>query len=286
MTDRDARQLPGPLDRLADETGSVIGPRPDPAPASGKRFGRDLHARRRDEAALRRDVNASDRDRRAHTRDTELAQLQAAYVAARQPADEALLLLLEASRRLRDDAATDRARAADDRLHAANDRLEAAADRRRARMEVERAQLDGLTGVWLRDLGLVRLQQELERAQRSGEPFVLAFVDVDGLKAINDRDGHAAGDALLRAVVQALRTKLRSYDPIVRIGGDEFLCGVVNSPLDAAYRRFAEIQLAVGIGWPAGSISVGLAEIEPRDTLERLTARADQAMYEQKAARS
>ena len=90
MTDRDARQLPGPLDRLADETGSVIGPRPDPAPASGKRFGRDLHARRRDEAALRRDVNASDRDRRAHTRDTELAQLQAAYVAARQPADEAL----------------------------------------------------------------------------------------------------------------------------------------------------------------------------------------------------
>ena len=64
----------------------------------------------------------------------------------------------------------------------------------------------------------------MARAKRTQRSFVLAFIDVDGLKTTNDSLGHAAGDELLRRVVDTVRDHLRSYDLIVRFGGDEFLC--------------------------------------------------------------
>jgi diguanylate cyclase (GGDEF)-like protein len=216
----------------------------------------------RDESARTRDVRAASRDLAADARD---------QVAAREGTAN-------------HDAAADRARAASDRRQAAADRAQAADDRRQARVELERAQLDDLTGVYMRDLGRVTLQREIDRCRRSGEPFVLAFIDVDGLKQRNDGEGHIAGDALLRAVVGAVRSTLRSYDPIVRVGGDEFLCGFTNTELDASRRRVEEIRAAIEQGATAGSITVGLAALRPGDTLEDLTTRADLDMYSRKPA--
>src|SRR5205807_5117802 len=97
---------------------------------------------------------------------------------------------------------------------------------------------------------------------------------------------HAAGDALLRSVVAAIRSNLRSYDPIVRFGGDEFICGLSNTDLDGARRRFDEIREALRQADDTGSISVGLAALGPSDTLQDLTARGDAALHTAKQEKS
>jgi diguanylate cyclase (GGDEF)-like protein len=119
------------------------------------------------------------------------------------------------------------------------------------------------------------LQQELDRAQRSGVSLVLAFVDLDGLKATNDRDGHAAGDARLRQSISAIRSKTRRYEPIVRHGGDEFLCSFAGTTISEVEDRFDEIAAMLEHCANAGSISVGLAVRQPDDTVEELIERAD-----------
>jgi diguanylate cyclase (GGDEF)-like protein len=244
------------------------------------------YTRARDEA---RDQSAEERDRSAHSRDV-AADLRD-WQAARQ--DEAVMLtegaggpairaLLSAGAIARGHAAADRASAADDRRLAAEDRVSASADRDRARVELGAAHSDSLTGAQRLDLGRITLQNEIERSRRSDQPFALAFIDVDGLKQLNDRDGHAAGDVLLQAVVTALKTGRRSYDPIVRVGGDEFLCGFTNTDLAASRRRIEEIRGSLERAHAAASISVGLAILGERDTLEKLIARADADMYSHK----
>jgi two-component system cell cycle response regulator len=217
----------------------------------------------RDEAATMRDLAAQARDLAADLRDRED----------------------EADDTARDEAAADRASAANDRRLAAEDRASALAYRNQVRVALDLAHSDGLTGAQRRDLGRITLQHEIERSRRAHEPFALAFVDVDGLKELNDRDGHAAGDALLQMVVAALRTGRRSYDPIVRVGGDEFLCGFTNTNLSASRRRIEEIRGSLRRSNAAASISVGLAILGERDTLEKLIARADADMYSGKQGR-
>jgi diguanylate cyclase (GGDEF)-like protein len=109
---------------------------------------------------------------------------------------------------------------------------------------------------------------------------VLGFVDGAELKKTNDRDGHAVGDALLVDVVEAIRSQLRSYDPVVRYGGDEFLCALSGVDLEGARTRFAEIQAELRQRRADCSISVGLAELGSSDGVSELTARADAALYE------
>jgi diguanylate cyclase (GGDEF)-like protein len=236
----------------------------------------------RDEVAARRDLSALGRDRVAEVRDRAAAERDAVV---RGGADEALKGVLAVAAAGRERAAEDRARATEDRQRAALDRLQAAADRRRARIALHQAQLDGLTGAFTRDLGRVTLQHEIDRSRRTGRPFVLAYIDVDGLKAVNDRDGHGAGDARLHQLVAVLEEHMRSYDPIVRFGGDEFICGFSGTEGAAAARRVHDIRAAVGAGDPPVAISVGLAELEEADTLDALIARADAAMYEDRRRR-
>jgi diguanylate cyclase (GGDEF)-like protein len=114
---------------------------------------------------------------------------------------------------------------------------------------------------------------------------VLAFVDVDRLKEVNDQDGHAAGDTLLIDVVETIRSKLRSYDPVVRFGGDEFLCALSDVDLESARARFDEIHHALSELREGYSISVGLAELHGDDTLEDLIGRGDAALYEARQAK-
>ena len=115
------------------------------------------------------------------------------------------------------------------------------------------------------------LRHEIERAQRSGDRLIFAFVDVDGLKSVNDRDGHAAGDDLLRADVAAIRSKLRPYDPLVRIGGDEFICAISDTDRQGARSRFDEVREILG----RGSITVGFTEMQPGDTVAEMAYRSD-----------
>jgi diguanylate cyclase (GGDEF)-like protein len=247
-------------------------------------------AAQRDEAARLSDLTASSRDQAAEARDQVAAQAASATGTLGDPSsndatgqgpmtDADIRDLAAADRAL---AASDRARAASDRRQAASDRRLAAADRRQAVDDLQKAQLDSLTGVYLRDVGRVNLQDAIDRSRSSAEPFVLAFIDVDGLKKRNDSEGHAAGDALLQAVGNVLKSKLRHYDAVARVGGDEFLCGLTNIELDTSQARFDEIRAAVEIGPPPGSITVGLARLSSTDTLEDLTARADLDMYAHK----
>ncbi|HWX95788.1 MAG TPA: diguanylate cyclase, partial [Solirubrobacteraceae bacterium] len=162
-----------------------------------------------------------------------------------------------------------------------------------ARMRDElhrRATFDDLTGCYNR-AAAVRLLEEHIAAGGPGSERAVMFVDVDGFKAVNDRHGHVAGDAVLRSVAACLREALRAEDIVGRMGGDEFLivCPEIGGRDNAnamaeRLRRAApvtvedqdsEVALSVGVTWSRG-------EASDADTL---VARADRAMYEAKRAK-
>jgi diguanylate cyclase (GGDEF)-like protein len=119
--------------------------------------------------------------------------------------------------------------------------------------------------------------------------FVLAMIDVDDFKTINDRNGHAIGDRVLVAVAESLVRSLRSDDVVARLGGDEFAILAACLTLSQSEGRLAAIGRAVqtacreivqdGVG---ASISIGVAECSAGDTLESLQQRADEALYQAK----
>jgi diguanylate cyclase (GGDEF)-like protein len=242
-------------------------------------------ASERDEAAQRRDQVARERDRVAEGRDraAEVLEQEAGRLAQELgETDAPTAAALEAAAIARGRAATGRARAAADRERAARDREEAARDRKLHQDELERAELDELTGAYRRGLGEVALSSEIERARRSENGLVLVFIDLDGLKELNDRDGHAAGDALLRDVVVALGAKLRPYDPVVRWGGDEFVCAISEAELEDASGRIDEVREVLAETQPQASMGVGLAALAQGDTLADLVNRADQDLLRAK----
>jgi diguanylate cyclase (GGDEF)-like protein len=229
-----------------------------------------------------REVTATHRDANAELRDGTGASRDASASALAGPSTPTQESLLKELEDVRAQAAADRARAAADRARAAVDRANAARDRARLEAELRSAHLDELTGAYRREMGQLALSHEIDRARRSDGRFVLAFVDVDRLKEVNDRDGHAAGDRVLQVVVREIRSHLRSFDPIIRYGGDEFVAGLGGTDLEEAQRRFAKIGSAIEEGAKVG-ISVGLAVLVPDDTPEQLTERADAAMLKVKA---
>lgn len=221
---------------------------------------RDHRAEAQDQVSETRDQRGADRDRRARERE-ETAVIHIAEAASDR----------EAALRDRRGAARDRSLAAGDREAAAGDRVISAKDR-------AISSIDELTGAYRRDAGTLELDREATRAKRVGQGLTLAFVDVDGLKARNDSRGHAAGDRLLRRTVGTMRSHLRSYDLIVRFGGDEFVCSFVDLSIKDAAKRFEAINADLE-GSDDGSVSVGLAELLEDDSLVELIARADDALY-------
>jgi diguanylate cyclase (GGDEF)-like protein len=231
-------------------------------------------AQGRDETAWHRDLTAQARDGVADRRDRDSSKIER-KMASR---GSSLRAALEHASEIRARAAKDRTRAADDRAQAARDRERAAEERDEAVAELRRAHLDELTGAFRRGSGEDALQSEIDRARRGEIPLVLAFLDVDALREVNNREGHPAGDALLRDVVAAIRSKVRSYEPIVRFGGDEFVCAVSDVDLDQAGERFKAVQESLAQNNNGAAISVGLAELRPDDTLDQLIDRADEAL--------
>jgi diguanylate cyclase (GGDEF)-like protein len=241
---------------------------------------RERDSKARDTAAERRDLAAEGRER-AHgpgSREYELAVRNAVEMRAHAATDRNLAAADRKQAAFdRAQSTIDRGRAASDREHALMDREHAGIDRREALAQAE-GLTDDLTGALRRGAGRMVLQQELDRAQRSGVSLVLAFVDLDGLKATNDGDGHAAGDARLRQSISAIRSKTRRYEPIVRHGGDEFLCSIAGTPISEVEDRFDAIAALLDRCANSGSISVGLAVRRPDDTLDELIERADRAL--------
>lgn len=230
----------------------------------------------RDENARRRDRTAKARDGAAERLDRDAAVLERKIAAGGSSLNAALELAEQARVR----AAEDRAKAAEDRAQAALDRERAASERSDVLAELRSAHLDELTGTFRRALGEAALQAEIDRARRGDSRLVLAFLDVDSLREVNNRDGHKVGDALLCDVVTTLRSKIRSYEPIVRFGGDEFVCAMSEVDLGQAQERMAAVQDSLATSSHPAAVSVGLAELRSDDTLADLIERADIAMLE------
>lgn len=177
----------------------------------------------------------------------------------------------------REQAAIDRAQSALDREQAKLDRAQATLDRVSG---IRKDYLiDELTGILRRGPGLTELQHEIDRARRGKHPLVVAFIDVNGLKAVNDRNGHAAGDQVLREVAEALRHGLRSYDLLFRYGGDEFVCALSEADVEHVEQRLRNVAAALGEAPSHASIDWGLAELKATDNLDDLVERADSALY-------
>jgi diguanylate cyclase (GGDEF)-like protein len=244
-------------------------------------------AARRDELAQVRDITAAARDRTAQARDNAVnARERAAETRERHAIETGNLdEAVETLRALRISGAAVRQRSVLERAAAAADRDAAAADRERAAADRQHAGLDELTGVFRRGTGELALTQEIARARRSGRPLVIAMFDINGLKVVNDHQGHAAGDSLLRDVAAAITSTLRAYDVAVRWGGDEFVCALSDVSAEVASDRVGEIQRSLEARRPGASISVGLAEPNDDETLESVVARADTALYRAKARR-
>jgi diguanylate cyclase (GGDEF)-like protein len=237
-----------------------------------------LTAGRRDQLADRRDIAAAARDRVAEGRDSELEKLERARASAES--------LLYQARRIRAQAAMDRASAADDRRLAARDRARSAREREEALGALQRAHFDELTGAHRRGFGEEALVGEIERARRSDDRLVLAIVDVDGLKQVNDTEGHFAGDELLRDLVAAIRENIRAFGPVVRLGGDEFAFAIAGLDAGDMAERCAVIRADLARRPSAGCFTVGVAELLPESDLSDLLTRADADLVEAQRERA
>lgn len=148
---------------------------------------------------------------------------------------------------------------------------------------------DALTELLNRRELIAQIDALLTRTPRTGTNVAVLFIDLDGLKPINDAYGHAAGDTVIAVVARRLHDSVRADDIVARIGGDEFVV-VLTSPrtLDDATHVAAKIheQVAVPVHTDAGELSVtlsiGLAMVEPGDNSDSALHRADAALYQAK----
>lgn len=153
---------------------------------------------------------------------------------------------------------------------------------RRERLQVE-ADSDALTQLLNRRGWDRMLAAQDDRCRRYGHEAAVMAIDVDGLKLVNDRDGHAAGDALIVLVAQALRSVVRETDVLARVGGDEF--GIIavdcgTAAADALVERTLTALQARGV-----RASIGVALRSSSASLVKAWSMADQQMYDAKRAR-
>jgi diguanylate cyclase (GGDEF)-like protein len=246
---------------------------------------------RRDRLASQRDKAAQERDKLAAQRDHDdaICDQEALELDGRETLLARHTLRVQ---ELRGRVAAGRRRAADDRRRAARDRQLAACDREQARRDRDQAArdrelagIDELTGARRRGVGLEELGREVERARRTNGRLVAAFVDVDDLKSVNDEQGHRAGDHLLREVAAGLASRMRSYDLVVRVGGDEFLCALPDVTPTEARRRFEELVSELHDGPTVRSVSFGLSDLRDGDSLQELIDRADRDLMADRSRR-
>jgi diguanylate cyclase (GGDEF)-like protein len=158
--------------------------------------------------------------------------------------------------------------------------------------EIERrAATDGLTGLLNRHSLDDELARAAERAAQRGEPYTVAMLDVDCFKQINDEYGHAAGDAVLVEVANALRRCTRKRDLLARYGGDEFVIVMPGADRTTCLSVIGRIRDALRSdqaclpGMPFTSVSIGIADSTTGEGRpDRVLSEADRAMYAEKAS--
>jgi diguanylate cyclase (GGDEF)-like protein len=141
------------------------------------------------------------------------------------------------------------------------------------------ATTDPLTGVANRRAWEAEAARNLARAERTGEPLSFAILDLDDFKEVNDREGHSAGDALLRELTVGWSRRLRRADLLGRYGGDEFVLCLPSTDEDGAWQILRELDATHRFAWTGG-----VATARKGDTLGSVLARADAHLYRQKRA--
>jgi diguanylate cyclase len=148
------------------------------------------------------------------------------------------------------------------------------------------ASTDALTGLASRQSMQGRLQSEVVQALRLQGPLTLIAIDIDRFKQVNDTYGHVAGDLVLTSVAAVMQGQLRRADLCGRWGGEEFLMLLANCPIEAALARAEQLRMRIAReqvvvdGHPISvTVSLGVVEFDPDETLDDLLRRADQALY-------
>ena len=149
------------------------------------------------------------------------------------------------------------------------------------------ALVDELTGLKNRRAFTLFAEQELAHARRQGRTPVLVFADLDGLKQINDKHGHGAGDRAIKLVADALRSIIRETDLVARWSGDEFVALMVDGSAEAAQLISTRLDAAIAAHSPSNlpyivTASVGASPLDPALPLRDAMERADAELYSQK----
>lgn len=162
------------------------------------------------------------------------------------------------------------------------------------RRQYERAAMfDGLTGIHNRRWLDETLHRMVRRHEKNGGSLVVSLIDIDHFKSFNDRYGHAAGDHVLTVVAATLARNLRPTDLVARFGGEEFVIIFPETGLDLAARAADRVREAVaaealampdGTALPRVTISMGVAQLAPGQSVPDLLKSADFAMYRAKQA--
>ncbi|SFL79373.1 GGDEF domain-containing protein [Pseudomonas sp. NFACC46-3] len=155
----------------------------------------------------------------------------------------------------------------------------------------QKALIDPLTGLPNRAAWSERLEHEVAQWQQHGNSLLLAMLDLDHFKRINDNYGHLAGDRVLKLIASVLRKRLRSGDFIARFGGEEFVLLVPNTSLAAGAKLAEALRLAIE-GCPfhfkgepvTVTVSIGLTAFKPGEHSDLVLKRADQALYRAKSS--
>jgi diguanylate cyclase (GGDEF)-like protein len=151
----------------------------------------------------------------------------------------------------------------------------------------ELATYDTLTGVFNRNSLGRRIEEEIARCDRSGEPFSLIYLDIDNFKALNDRFGHDGGDKVLKGFATLLGDNIRRTDAVGRWGGEEFLICLPQTDCEAAMTVAEKLRHAVishGFGVPMEVTgSFGVTAYQEGETADMLVSRADRHLYRAKA---
>lgn len=147
------------------------------------------------------------------------------------------------------------------------------------------AAIDQLTGLYNRRSGEQRLQQEIGRAQRYSRPLTVLLLDLDGLKQVNDKHGHAAGDLMIKGFAERLQRAIRGSDVAIRLGGDEFMAVLPECRAEEVHHVLGRIQgLVIEINNETipCHFSQGWTDYKAGETLIELLKRADDLLYANK----